>query len=449
MTFNFRSNESYVTLTETFGESLEKKKPCNGEHNIPRKVNFELDQNKTLMLIDNPLYFTIQTSPPEEPDELFHKELPVKRSKKLVNDSCDSVNHDEIRLPLTNDYPICDKDGNPCEVSTLTKTLSWLELNSGNAENLSRLHLLNVSSAVASHDDFEKSYTSSLDITNPNSAIFSETNLSDGTVSSKRSLKRKFSISVDSSPGNETKVLDTIEKFKLKRRCVIFNEQSFPLNTPPLSTYSRQSSDTISIDTEKPSTLKRQRVIRRKNKKQNSITIPQTIYNKNLKSWLTLPNGIPSPFEVSETQFRILSCTPMTVCNMSNTLMCDDEPSHFNVVKKAVSTPKPHCLFNLTEDVFLSPGVRPLLDSIIQTSTENEIIDLKSKNMEYTNSCISPASEETWNSHGKHLVKVTPTINNSFDEDSAQSNNSFRINDDQDIFSTIGEYTKNIAKVVF
>lgn len=408
------------------------------------------------MLIDNPLYFTIQTSPPEEPDELFHKELPVKRCRPAL-DGCDTQNLDRFPLPcFANDDSICDIDGNRCEVSTLTKSLSWLKLNA--RKEISRLRLFNVSSpsgdATADSDpEHLESCNSSLEMTNPNSAVLSDTNLSVSladTVSSRPSLKRKLAadnLTYVISAGAETAVPDTVEKMKSKRRCVVFNEQSFTLNTPPLSEDgSRRSSGVASVDLDKPSTLRRQKVIRRKNKRRSLATVPQTIYNKNLNSWLTLPNGIPSPFEVDETHFKILSRTPMTTRDRSNGL-CGNDTSTFSVLKKAVSTPKPGCPFDLTEDVFLSPGVPPLLDSVMtQSSSDTNVVLAESKPQQpdepEETSFMSPVSEVTWNSHGKHLRAANSTRDNdggSSTADSTQSGNSSRINDDQDVFSSIGK----------
>lgn len=436
-------------------EPVEKKKqPCNGQHAVPcqNPSTQPVDLNKTSMLVDNPLYFTIQTSPPDEPDELYHKELPVKQFRKPVSKSCDNLS----RLPCINDNPICDTVDNPCEVSSLTRNLSWLRLNG--RTDLSTLQFFSISNGgLDSTEDLNGSAFSSLDITNPNSAVLSDTNFSNfspTTASSRLSLKRKISLSADDLThlSDISRVPDTVEKLKSKRRCVIFNEQSFPLNTPPLSDCSQHSSGVTSIDMDKPSTLKRQRVVRRR--KRSAITIPQTIYNKNLKSWLTLPNGIPSPFEVTDTHFKKLSSTPMfsstIACDVtSDTLRCDDEPSEFNIMKKAMSTPKPYP-FNLTEDVFLSPGIRPLLDSVMQTSSEPAIS--KQKLQDDTNFYVSPVSEQTWNSHGKHLAK--PSIDDEDDDDvednvigsssvldSTRTSNSSRINDDQDVFSSIGKIT--------
>lgn len=432
-----------------------KKQPCSNNHynvvSLPpdngNRANeiFDIDQNKTSMLVDNALYFTIQTSPPDEPDELFHKELPIRNLKKSIftDANCDNnLNCKENHLP-TNDTCICDIGDKPCEVSSLAKSLSWLRLNSKNAKDLGKLNLLH-----AVDDSNDEYCNSSLEISNPNSAVLSENNSFSITSpsyasTSKPPLKRKFSPNCHVDDENKSPD-EAVEKIKSKRRCVVFNEQSFTLNTPPCSEKSHVSSGVTSIDLDKPSTLKRQKVIRRKNanKKRDFVTVPQTIYNKNLKSWLTLPNGIPSPFEVNERQFKILSCTPMTTRNMSPSI-CEDT-LEFSLMKKAVSTPKPDFVLELTEDIFLSPGIRPLLDSVISTSLENNDGDSKIKDND-TN-CVSSVSEQqTWNSH--HILPDAPS---SVDNDincstlSTQSTNSSRINDDQDVFSSIGEYVSEI-----
>lgn len=399
------------------------------------------------MLVDNGLYFTIQTSPPDEPDELFHKELPIPDNLKTPNfnrkDDCDNVNLNfkENRLPKPNDPCFCDIDGKACEVSSLAKSLSWLRLNTKTAKDLAKLNLLH-----RIEDTSEENHcNSSLEISNPNSAVFSDNSFSIAShspaVVSKTTVKRKFSPrGVECLPVND----DFADKIKSKRRCVIFNEQSFPLNTPPCSEKSHVSSGIASIDLDKPSTLKRQKVIRRKNtnRKRDFVTVPQTIYNKNLKSWLTLPNGIPSPFEVNEKQFKILSCTPMTTQNVSPSI-CDDT-LEFSLMKKAVSTPKPNFVLELTEDVFLSPGIRPLLDSVLtSTSLENNDTDSKILPDDTTCALLSVSEQQTWNSH--HILPDADPPS-SADNDincttsSMQSINSSKINDDQDVFSSIGEY---------
>lgn len=481
----FSSDVVHVTQSQMFKELIEtKKQPCKGSHTFPANshnppILAATELNRTSMLIENPVYFTVQTSPPEEPDELFHKELPVKRCRPMLN-SCDNQNQNQNRcsLPLvfSNDDSICDIASNTCEMSTLTTGLSWLKLNA--RKDTSRLHLLNISSpsgvinADKEFDNVEQSpCNSSLEIINSNSAVFSDdnqSNLSLNTISSNRSkLKRKFTnenLTYVISTANETKVPETIEKIKSKRRCVVFSEQSFTLSTPPVSEdeiRSQYSSFGMpSIDLDKPSTLTRQKVIRRKNKRIS--TVPQSIYNKNLKSWLTLPNGIPSPFEVNETNFKILSRTPMTTLeNRVSDTLCNNDTSAFSIMRKAVSTPKQDCPFNLTEDVFLSPGVRPLLDSvIIQSSSDNTTaMNSKPKKEEDEKLAVQDedenyhplsVSELTWNSHGKHLPKtVNQNRNNDIDSstNSMQSSNSSRINDDQDVFSSIGKICRTFLPV--
>ncbi len=132
----------------------------------------------------------------------------------------------------------------------------------------------------------------------------------------------------------------------------------------------------------------------------------------------------------------------MAARNMTKTL-CEDEPSEFSIMKKAMSTPKQDCLFNLTDDVFLSPGVRPQLESVIQTSSDNEIVISKPKEDEELTRYVSPVSEQTWNSHGKHLAQTITLVDNDGNSsllDTSQSSSNSRINDDQDVFSSIGEF---------
>lgn len=450
---SFRQDECHVTTKEATKEPItglgKKKQPCSNSHynvaeslpatevtsNGNTAVKLQIDQNKTCMLVDNALYFTIQTSPPDEPEELFHKELPIRNTNKAIftDANCDNnLNCKADHLVRSNDNCICDIGGKPCEVSSLTKSLSWLKLNSKNAKSLVQLH-------DEGNDDDDRYCNSSLEISNPNSAVLSDNHsfslASPNYGTSKTAVKRKF------SPLDAEDVLqmnDVTEKMKSKRRCVVFNEQSFTLNTPPCSDKSHASSGIASVDMDKPSTLKRQKVIRRKNgsRKRDFVTVPQTIYNKNLKSWLTLPNGIPSPFEVNDEQFKILSCTPMTTHNMSPSI-CEDT-LEFSLMKKAVSTPKPNFVLELTEDIFLSPGIRPLLDSVIMnTSLENNDADSKTKS---DTNYVSPVSEQqTWNSHHILPDAVSSVNDINCSTSSTQSTNSSKINDDQDVFSSIGE----------
>ncbi|XP_065200428.1 uncharacterized protein PsGEF isoform X2 [Planococcus citri] len=472
-------DECHVTTKEAkdpiIGVLGKKKQPCSNNHDVdtlPTSTSDspvdrlpDCERNKTSMLVDNGLYFTIQTSPPDEPDELFHKELPIpnnlkKPNFKLIDDCDNNLNFKENHLPKTNEACICDIDGNRCAVSSLTKSLSWLRLNTRTAKDLAKLNLLH----FEPEDDNER-FDSSLEISNPNSAVLSENSFSIASASpaatiSKASLKRKFTSSRDTNledhreceiAANEDDY-DVAEKIKSKRRCVIFNEQSFPLNTPPCSEKSHISSGVTSIDLDKPSTLKRQKVIRRKNtnRKRDFVTVPQTIYNKNLKSWLTLPNGIPSPFEVNEKQFKILSCTPMTTQNISPSI-CDDT-LEFSLMKKAVSTPKPNFVLELTEDVFLSPGIRPLLDSVLtNTSLENNHTDSKNETddtNDTTCALLTVSEQQTWNSH--HILPDADPLS-STDNDincstsSMRSSNSSKINDDQDVFSSIVSSTPTLA----
>lgn len=404
------------------------------------------------MLIDNALHFTIQTSPPDEPDELFHKELPsaIRRCRRRQKEQtvAATLANCDTNLDYDNEIEyVCD---NECgDMSILTKGLSWLRLNlkNGIQAATNQVEADATAAAVATAN-------SSLDITNPNSAIFSETNdssgfspLSAGGIPTKPNLKRRFSPSLVESPRNIVLSVANEEDVKSKRRCVLFSEHSFTLNTPPDSSAARseQSSGITSIDLDKPSTLKRQKVIRRKSRKLDTATVPQSIYNKNLKSWLTLPNGIPSPFEVHEKQFRILSCTPMTAASAARCNVSSVYEEEFNVMKKAVSTPKPEYVLDLTEDIFLSPGIRPLLDSVMMQNSCVENNDETSSKSHVGSSPVS--NEQTWNSHRKHFPAETTCFTendvncsmSSVQSTSVQSTNSSRINDDQDVLSSISK----------
>lgn len=240
----------------------------------------------------------------------------------------------------------------------------------------------------------------------------------------------------------------------LKRRGVVFNEQTFLLNTPPASDDSDErqtkSSFTASIDLDEPSTLQRQKAIRRRLRSVSDDNLPMTkrFAKKHPISYLTLPTGLPSPFEETLTPVSTKSKSVSNLCSTSNRKVTfgslyDIEysdsggvasPSFLGLTlpKGIPSPPSPE------EEEIL--GVRPLL------SPKATQPGVKRKIESVVNS--SECSEETWDSHRLQCLK-TPRLDNNAYEDCSLSDSlkmkspaSSKNNDEEDNdddFSSLGE----------
>lgn len=240
----------------------------------------------------------------------------------------------------------------------------------------------------------------------------------------------------------------------LKRRGVIFNEQTFMLNTPPASDSDdkqTKSSNCTSIDLNEPSTLKRQKAIRRRLRSvsDNNLPLSKRFGKKHPISYLTLPSGVPSPFDANTTETPI-STRSKSACNLRPTSsrkvtfgsLYDIEYSDsgennstsflgLTLPEGIPSPPSPD-----EEEI---PGVRPLLSPKA----------IQARNKRKSEATIaSESSEETWDSHRLHFLK-TPRLAETVFEDASfadssrtKSPSSSKNNDDyenDDDFSSIGE----------
>lgn len=238
----------------------------------------------------------------------------------------------------------------------------------------------------------------------------------------------------------------------LKRRGVVFNEQTFLLNTPPASDDSGErqtkSSFTASIDSNEPSTLQRQKAIRRRLRSISDDNLPMTkkLAKRHPISYLTLPKGLPSPFE--ETPVSTKSKSVSNLCLTSNRKVTfgslyDIEysdsggtvsPSFLGLTlpKGIPSPPSPE------EEEIL--GVRPLLSpKVTQPGVKRKIESAVNS---------SECSEETWDSHRLQCLKTPRLADNAYEDSSlsdslknkspaSSKNNDEEDNDDD--FSSLGE----------
>lgn len=243
----------------------------------------------------------------------------------------------------------------------------------------------------------------------------------------------------------------------LKRRGVIFNERTFELNTPPASDsdekMTKTSSCCTSVDLDKPSTLTRQKVIRRRRLRSVSdenLPLCKRVADRHPISYLTLPKGLPSPFDIkadqvdetpkstrskSASQLHLTSPKKVTFGSLYDIEYSDngENPSFLGLTlpKGIPSPPSPG-----EEEI---PGVRPLdFDNSVQTGN---------KRKSEVATSASDCSEETWDSH-KHYLK-TPRLSENFlnDVSFAESSRtkspaSSKANDEEDNdddFSSLGE----------
>lgn len=315
-------------------------------------------------MMDNPFYFTIPTSPPEEPDMLFHKSIP-DISPQVVQQTTSPTKQREALNKLLSKL-------NPLQislVSPLARKLALLRLNCSvldvsSINNESSPSCSNVSN-VAVSKSFETSVNTSAkddDVINDD-ILISDSHDRKTRIRKLRKVKRKSAYS-DCYNNNRTPLTTVIhgsnssnsnccsssenhlnsggieeaKKTNVKRRCVVFDEKTFNLNTPVRTTDSpcrrvviqksdsaeavtgeNSSSSRTSIDLDDgPSTLKRQKVIRKPKKK--IIDRSSRRRATTFESCLTLPDGIPSPLECSSSsstavnrRFRILSPATTTI----------------------------------------------------------------------------------------------------------------------------------------
>lgn len=242
----------------------------------------------------------------------------------------------------------------------------------------------------------------------------------------------------------------------LKRRGVIFNEQTFMLNTPPASDSDdkqTKSSNCTSIDLNEPSTLKRQKAIRRRLRSvsDNNLPLSKRFGKKHPISYLTLPSGVPSPFDINTTEtpkntrsksvsnLRPSSSRKVTFGSLYDIEYSDSGENNstsfmgLTLPEGIPSPPSP-----AEEEI---PGVRPLVSPKAHP-TGNK------RKSEAT--IVSESSEETWDSHRLHFLKTPRLADTAFEDASfadssrTKSPSSSKNNDDyenDDDFSSIGELT--------
>ncbi|XP_054270896.1 uncharacterized protein LOC128991751 [Macrosteles quadrilineatus] len=212
---------------------------------------------------------------------------------------------------------------------------------------------------------------------------------------------------------NEERELNAV----LKRRGVIFNERTFVLNTPPTSDSdekrTKTSSGCTSIDLDEPSTLKRQKVIRRRRLRSisdDNLPLCKRVANRHPISFLTLPKGLPSPFDTksnqgieetpkttrskSTSQLQLTSPKKVTFGSLYDIEYSDNgDPSLLGLTlpKGIPSPPSPS-----EEEI---PGVRPL---------DLDMAKAGNKRKNDVTTTASDCSEETWDSH-RHYLK-TPKL---------------------------------------
>ncbi|KAG8323068.1 hypothetical protein J6590_013063 [Homalodisca vitripennis] len=211
----------------------------------------------------------------------------------------------------------------------------------------------------------------------------------------------------------------------LKRRGVIFNEQTFLLNTPPTSDSderrTKTSSCCTSIDLDEPSTLKRQKVIRRRIPRVNndSLAMSKRLPRRHPISYLTLPKGLPSPLDgnvensLQDTPKRSRSVSHLGLDSSKKVTFGslydieysdsgeNNSPSFLGLTlpKGIPSPPSPD-----DEEI---PGVRPL---------ECPISNAGNKRKCESGTNASECSEETWDSHGQRYLKTPKLAEDAFDD---------------------------------
>ncbi|XP_073988009.1 protostome-specific GEF isoform X3 [Rhodnius prolixus] len=226
------------------------------------------------------------------------------------------------------------------------------------------------------------------------------------------------SLSLNSVNNNVNKLDKGEDERNSKRRCVVFNEDIYELNSSICCDEEERESTSFatSVDLDAPSELKRQKAIRRRRPKEEKDERPA---NKIMRrSCLTLPDGIPSPFE-----------SPAFVARLSRPLPPPSKLVNDNQSAcKRISSP---CDEEVT-------GVRPLDAS--PPPTEYPVDE---RRFERPNSLCS---DITWDSHRMNFLR-TPKLTSAhilhdatLTEMSATpaSASSSKIEDDEDAVSSLG-----------
>ncbi|XP_039287926.1 uncharacterized protein LOC111053522 [Nilaparvata lugens] len=404
--------------------------------------------------LDNPLYYTLPGSPTPSPEEMINKELPAATSETPMNPVVSNLKFLNAKRIGFGSSP----SKSTSDVSPLARRLAYLRLS--NTKKLSGIKVNNDDGGLVTpsflqsgpenlrHCEQENSIlehlkkSDKLVLENNENEVFRfgqihrdatwDKNPVDVQGSSKENLQSlrdnfrnqtstnhdrhnvlqnisNFNLgnSKDRSPGfvNSKRLPQTnnlIEKEgseqTKKRRGIVFDEQNFSLNTPGDSeSVDRQSSSfTASVDLDKPSTFKRQRVIvRRRNSSKNSNRkrIPHII------SSLTLSKGLPSPFfndsfddEQSNEKGTSKDSSKETRGSFMGLTLPEGIPS------PSSSEGNEEQREDFIEDL---PGVKPLKECGKGHNRSKRKAE---------NSCdTSVTSEGTWNSHRMHFLK-TPRL---------------------------------------
>ncbi|RZF40107.1 hypothetical protein LSTR_LSTR002510 [Laodelphax striatellus] len=437
--------------------------------------------------LDNPLYYTLPGSPTPSPEEMINKELPTSETpmnpvisnlkylnaKRIGFGSSPSKSTSDVSplarrlayLRLSNTKKLSAlKDST--DISGLV-TPSFLQSGTDNLtkncvqENSILEHLKKSDKLVLENSDrmndvfrFGQKHRDASWTSNPvDEQVLSKENVHSlrdnfrnqiSTNHDRHNVLQNISNfnlvdSKDRSPGfvnnrklpqstNEEK--DAIEQIK-KRRGIVFDEQNFRLNTPIDSdSADRQSSSfTASVDLDKPSTFKRQRVIVRKRNSTKNSTNRKRI--PHLISSLTLSKGLPSPFfndsfddEHSNEKEASVSrdCSKETRGNFMGLTLPEGIPS------PSSSEETEERRDDYVEDL---PGVKPL----------NECEKQHKRSKRKAENCdMSVTSEGTWNSHQMNFLK-TPRLTDAHVLDDAtfsmQTSSSQNMNEEDEGVSSL------------
>lgn len=425
---------------------------------LRRKIANAFTLQSPFISIDNPIYFALNQSPTPSPVELINKEIPVSRHKSptetpmgLRQGNTDISKNlsflDEIRLASNGNRTRQQNDKlySPSEVSPLARRLAYLRITSEQNK-----HRKQQNHDVTDPSFLSLQYAECTDIvSNELNRCFRTSssilvNVSNGetklqhlpltnhdrncneTVSREPCSKQFYenngrtNLELAQNNNEETK--------RSKRRGVVFSEHTLIFNTPPVSDAEERhtSSCTTSIDLDAPSTLRRQRVIRRRRLKDagnnnEGYHMFRTLHRKSHPiSCLTLPQGIPSPYEQSPRKQNSSHSGKETSFVQLNNSYSDeplDDGSNFHKKYKfpnllgltlpegIPSPPSP----DSGKAAEVMPGIRPLQDTPYDVPKPR--VKWKRKSIQ-SDVDESHCSEDTWDSHQLQYMKTPKMTDN-------------------------------------
>lgn len=435
---------------------------------LRRKIADAFALQSPFIHIDNPIYFALNQSPTPSPVELINKEIPVSRQKSSTETPMGLRQFDgsvfgnlsfldEIKLASSADWvrQQNEKLNPPSEVSPLARRLACLRVsNDQNKQKAQQNHDVTDPRFLEKQQEIFQSlkYAECTDsvYNNLNNCFRTSSSIVVNVSNVETTLQhlpltnhdRNHSVAgnrvsnfhepcgkqfYENNGRNNSELAQSNneETKRSKRRGVVFSEHTLIFSTPPVSDAEERhtSSCTTSIDMDAPSTLRRQRVIRRRRLRDGGNNnegyhMLRTFRRKpHPISCLTLPQGIPSPYEQSPRRQDSSHSASFVQLNnsYSDDLLDDGANFHKNykfpdllglTLPKGIPSPPSPDSCKATE---VMPGIRPLQE------TPNDVpkprVRWKRKSIP-SDVDESHCSEETWDSHQLQYMKTPKMTDN-------------------------------------